>query len=107
MKEILGSPIDTIEDLPEEEEEIKINRKEHFSGDTWFLDPSKLADKATMGHSGVENFLLRGAVVVLAIIAYFFVFVITVCILAGSGFFLFEILPNKIMGMYESYRGVK
>tara|TARA_A100001015_G_scaffold204739_1_gene228902 strand:+ start:1244 stop:1573 length:330 start_codon:yes stop_codon:yes gene_type:complete len=107
MKKILGSPIDTIEDL-QEEEEIKINRKEHFSGDTWFLNPAALADKATMGiEDDILKFLLAFTVGVLAVVVYFIVFIITVIILAGSGFFLFEFLPNKIWDMYKSFRGVK
>ena len=109
MKKIIGSPIDTIEDLPEEEEEeIKINCKEHFSGDTWFLNPVALADKATMGiENDILKWLLRFIVFVLAIIVLFIVFVITVIILAVSGFYLTEVLPNKIWDMYKSFRGVK
>jgi len=108
MKKIIGSPIDTIEDLPEEEEEIKINCKEHFSGDTWFLDPFVLANKATMGtENDILKWLLGGTVFVLAIIAYFIAFIVTVIILAVSGFFLTEVLPNKIWDMYKSFRGVK
>ena len=108
MKKILGSPIDTIEDLPEEEEEIKINCKEHFSGDTWFLNPFVLANKATIGiEDDVLKWVLGGTVFVLACIVLFIVFVITVITLAVSGFFIFNVLPNLILDIYKSFGGVK
>ena len=107
MKKIIGSPIDTIEDLPEEEE-IKINCKEHFSGDTWFLNPLVLANKASMGiENDILKWLLGGTVFLFSIFVLFIAFIVTVIILAVSGIFLTEVLPNKIWDMYKSFRGVK
>ena len=103
MKKILGSPIGLVEDLPEEEE-IKINRKEHFSGDAWFLNPVAVANKATMSLSGSYKIMAMIPLVIIVAVVYL---VIAVFGSACTGFFLFELLPNKIMNMYKSFKGVK
>ena len=103
MKKILGSPIGLVEDLPEEEE-IKINRKEHFSGDAWFLNPVAVANKATMNLSGSSKIMAMIPLVIIVGFVYLFIAVFSI---AGFGYILFEFLPGKIMGMYKSFREVK
>ena len=97
MKKIIGSPIDTIEDLPEEEEKIKINCKEHFSENTWFLNPAAVAHKLSMLLDNNLQGMGFVCLLILLFFAYTGIAIGSVCFIARALEDLFdEYLPKSV-----------